>query len=115
MKQQQPELYTLHGTSETFIKLPGLTMPFYHTEPLLYKIRLEGKCHLNFPSPKWLYLHLMIDDYLLYVNKFLPNTANRYLYILAIQTTIMVTMLVVCIGIQIHQQWQCVVSLILFI
>ncbi len=82
VKQQQPAVYTIHGHSETFVKLPGLTMPFYHTEPLLYKIRFEGKCYSpHYSEGVWLYLHLMIDDYLLYVNKFLPNTANRYQYL----------------------------------
>jgi hypothetical protein len=80
-KEQQPSWYTLLGYSETFVKLPGLTMPFYHTQPLLYKIRFEGKCYSPHSTQAWLYLHLMIDDYLLYVNKFLPNTANRYQYL----------------------------------
>jgi hypothetical protein len=81
VKQQQPNSYTLHGYSETFVKLPGLTMPFYHTQPLLYKIRFEGKCYSQHSIGIWLYLHLMIDDYLLYVDKFLPNTPNRYKYL----------------------------------
>ena len=80
VKQQQPRVYDLHGPSETFVKLPGLTMPFYHTEPLLYKIKFEGKCYSPHAKAIWLYLRLMIDDHLLYVNKFLPNTANRYQY-----------------------------------
>jgi hypothetical protein len=81
VKQQQPSGYTLLGYSETFVKLPGLTMPFYHTQPLLYKIRFEGKCLSSHSASIWLYLHLMIDDYILYVDKFSPNTANRYQYL----------------------------------
>jgi hypothetical protein len=81
VKQQQPREYILHGHSETFVKLPSLTMPFYHTQPLLYKIRFEGKCYSPHSKSIWLYLHLMIDDYILYVDKFLPNTANRYQYL----------------------------------
>jgi hypothetical protein len=81
VKQQEPSQYDLLGRSETFVKLPGLTMPFYHTEALLYKIRFEGKCSSPHSTATWLNLHLMIDDYLLYVDKFLPNTANRYQYL----------------------------------
>ncbi|CAF0875828.1 unnamed protein product [Adineta steineri] len=56
IKQQLPHVFLIQGPSETFVKVPGLTMRFYHTEPLLYKIKFEGKY------------------------KFLPNTANRYQY-----------------------------------
>jgi hypothetical protein len=81
IKQQSPIVYTVQGHSQTFVKIPGLTMPFYHTQPLLYKIRYEGKCYSPHSRAIWLYLRLMIDDYLLYVNKFLPNTADRYQYL----------------------------------
>ncbi|CAF0838646.1 unnamed protein product [Adineta steineri] len=80
IKQQLPESFAIQGSSETFVKVPGLTMPFYHTEPLLYKIKFEGNCYSPHPKQIWLYLRLMINDNLLYVNKFLPNTANRYQY-----------------------------------
>ncbi|UJR06616.1 hypothetical protein I4U23_010900 [Adineta vaga] len=81
VKQQLPRVFTLHGPSETFVKLPGLTIPFYHTQPLLYKIKFEGKCFSPHSKAIWLYLRLMIDDYLLYINRVLPNTADRYKYI----------------------------------
>ena len=79
-KQQQPRSYTLNGFSETFVKLPGTTLEFIHTEPLLYKVRFEGKCYTPDARGIWLYLHLMVDDSVLYVDKFLPNTAERYKY-----------------------------------
>ncbi|CAF1549078.1 unnamed protein product [Adineta ricciae] len=81
VKQQLPRSFELQGPSETFVKLPGLTLPFYHTQPLLYKIKFEGKCYSPHSKGIWLYLRLMIDDYLLYINRLLPNTANRYQYI----------------------------------
>ncbi|CAF1003140.1 unnamed protein product [Adineta steineri] len=80
IKQQLPEIFTIQGPSETFVKVPGLTMPFYHTEPLLYKIKFEGRCHSPHSKATWLHLRFMINENLLYVNKFLPNTANRYQY-----------------------------------
>jgi hypothetical protein len=55
-------------------------MAFQHTQALLYKIRFEGKCYSSHSKAIWLFLHLMIDDYLLYVDKFLLNEANRYTY-----------------------------------
>ena len=79
-KQQQPRAYTLHSYSETFAKLPGTTMTFYHTEPMLYKIRFEGKCHSPHATSIWFYVRLMVDDYILYVDQLLPNTADRYKY-----------------------------------
>ncbi|CAF4966915.1 unnamed protein product [Rotaria sp. Silwood1] len=79
-KMQQPRSYTIHGASSTFVKVPGLTIPFYHTEPLLYKIRLEGKAYSPHSRGVWMFARLMIDDYLLYVNKLVPNTADRYKY-----------------------------------
>ena len=85
-KQQQPRVYTLQGSSETFVKLPGTTLAFHHTEPLLYKVRFEGKCYSQHAQNIWLYLHLMVDDYLLYVDKFLPNTDDRYKHIAGYST-----------------------------
>ena len=79
-KQQQPRVYTLHGGSETFFKLPGTTLALHHTEPLLYKVRFEGKCYSPHAHLIWLYLHLMVDDHVFFANKFLPNTADRYKY-----------------------------------
>jgi hypothetical protein len=79
-KQQQPRAYTIHSQSETFAKLPGTAMTFYHTEPMLYKIRFEGKCHSPHATSTWLYLRLMVDNYLLYTDRFLPNTADRHKY-----------------------------------
>ena len=79
-KQQQPRSYALQGFSETFVKLPGTTLTFHHKEPMLYKVRFEGKCYTAHGGPIWLYLHLMVDDYLLYVDTFLPNTVDRYKY-----------------------------------
>ena len=79
-KQQQPRSYALQGFSETFVKLPGTTLAFHHSEPLLYKVRFEGKCYTPHAASTFLYLHLMVDDYLLYVDRFLSNTAERYNY-----------------------------------
>ncbi|CAF0864366.1 unnamed protein product [Adineta steineri] len=78
VKQQLPNSFAIQGPSETYVKVPGLTIPFHHTEPLLYKIKFEGKCYSPQFSSIWLYLRFMINDNLLYVDKFLPNTANRY-------------------------------------
>ncbi|CAF1967222.1 unnamed protein product [Rotaria magnacalcarata] len=80
IKQQQPRGYMIHGHSEEFVKLPGLTMTFQHTMPVLYKIRFEGTCFSTHSSQIWLYLRLMINDYLFYVDKFVPNAADRYRY-----------------------------------
>ncbi|CAF3626521.1 unnamed protein product, partial [Adineta steineri] len=33
IKQQLPHVFLIQGPSETFVKVPGLTMRFYHTEP----------------------------------------------------------------------------------
>ncbi|CAF3331595.1 unnamed protein product [Rotaria sp. Silwood2] len=81
VKKQNPILFLINGPSEIFVKLPGLTMAFYHTEPLLYKIRFEGKCYSKHAKSVWLYLHLMINDYVLYVDKFVPNTDSRFQYV----------------------------------
>ncbi|CAF0909090.1 unnamed protein product [Adineta steineri] len=81
VKRQLPEQFIIQGPSQTFVKVPGLTMPFQHTESLLYKIKFEGKCLSPHSAPTWLHLRFMINDNLLYANKFLPNTANRYQYI----------------------------------
>ncbi|CAF0987304.1 unnamed protein product [Adineta steineri] len=67
IKQQLPISFTSQGPSEIFVKLPGLTMPFHHTEPLLYKIKFEGRCYSPHSSLIWLYLRLMINDNLLYI------------------------------------------------
>ncbi|CAF3795439.1 unnamed protein product [Adineta steineri] len=80
IKQQLPHVFLIQGPSETFVKVPGLTMRFYHTEPLLYKIKFEGKCYSPHSKAIFLLLRFMINDNLLYVDKFLPNTANRYQY-----------------------------------
>ncbi|CAF2374327.1 unnamed protein product [Rotaria sp. Silwood2] len=74
--QQRPRIYEIQGHTEAFVKVPGLTIPFHHTVPLLYKIQFEGSCYSG--QSAWLYLRFMIDDYLLYVDKFVPNTNDRY-------------------------------------
>ncbi|CAF0838722.1 unnamed protein product [Adineta steineri] len=80
IKQQVPRVFPIQGPSQTFVKVSGLTMPFHHTEPLLYKIKYEGRCLSSYFNSTWLHLRFMIDDNLLYLDKFLPNTANRYQY-----------------------------------
>ncbi|CAF0862638.1 unnamed protein product [Adineta steineri] len=81
VKQQLPNTFAIQGPSETFVKVPGLTLPFNHVEPLLYKIKFEGRCVLPYSKVTWFHLRFMINDNLLYIDKFLPNTANRYQYI----------------------------------
>ncbi|CAF0908815.1 unnamed protein product [Adineta steineri] len=80
VKQQLPHIFMIQGPSETYVKVPGLSMPFHHTEPLLYKIKFEGRCYSPHSKGIWSYLRFMINDNLLYVDKFLSNTANRYQY-----------------------------------
>ena len=75
---KQRGYYTNQGPSETFLKMVGLTMAFSHTKPVLYKIRFQGQCYTPHSKLAFLYLRLMIDDHLLYVDKLWPNTANRY-------------------------------------
>ncbi|CAF1467348.1 unnamed protein product [Adineta steineri] len=81
VKQQLPNTFAIQGPSETFVKVPGLTLPFNHIEPLVYKIKFEGRCVSHHFNETWFHLRFMINDNLLYIDKFLPNTANRYQYI----------------------------------
>ena len=48
---------------------------------MLFRVQFQGKCHFPQSTHTALYLHLMINDYVLYANKFVPNMAERYKYI----------------------------------
>ena len=80
MKLQSNAGYAINQASDTFDKVPGLTMSFYHAEPLLFKVQFEGKCYSPMTQIT-LFLRLMINDYVLHLDKFAPNTADRYKYL----------------------------------
>ncbi|CAF1057700.1 unnamed protein product [Didymodactylos carnosus] len=78
VKQQQPLTFIIENSSEIFEKVPGLTTQFYHTQPLLYKIRFDGVCTTY--SGVWTraFVRLMVDDSLLYGFQLTPNTVDRW-------------------------------------
>ncbi|CAF0956374.1 unnamed protein product [Didymodactylos carnosus] len=78
IKYQKPMTFIVSGESDTFSKVTGLTVPFYHKQPLLYEIKFVGTCHVPHSSGVLLFVRLMIDDYLLYGDKLLPNNVERY-------------------------------------
>lgn len=80
VRQQSPTSYKIQGASTAFVKLPNLTVSFDHEEPLLFEVQFDGKCYSSTTNRTWFYIHLMVNDHVLYVNKFVSNTADRYRY-----------------------------------
>lgn len=53
-------------------------MSFHHTEPTLFRVQVQGKYYVPHSTATWFFGHLMINDYVLYVDKFVPNNAKRH-------------------------------------
>jgi hypothetical protein len=76
-KFQEPTIFTITNESDIYTKVTGFTAAFSHTEPLLYKIKFDAICH----SPNdgiWVFPRIMVNDYLIYNDKLIENTASRY-------------------------------------
>ncbi|CAF3831844.1 unnamed protein product, partial [Rotaria sp. Silwood1] len=65
------------GESNVYAKVTGFTATFYHTEPLLFKIRFDAICHISNPSA-WVFPRIMVNDLLIYNDKLIKNTEDRY-------------------------------------
>ncbi|CAF4292883.1 unnamed protein product, partial [Rotaria sordida] len=76
-KFQEPTTFSIAGESDTYTKVTGFTAAFSHSEPLLYKIKLDAICH-NPNGAIWMFPRIMVNDYLIYNDKLIQNTADRY-------------------------------------
>lgn len=74
--KQTDRVFDFTSVVPGFVKIPGLSLVFYHAQPRLYKIRAQGNYntmgihHLSF-------LRIMIDGKILIYNKLYPNNAQR--------------------------------------
>lgn len=73
---QSADRFSLNTVSSNFIKIPGLSLVFYHAKPRLYKIRLQGHLYTVSLDTRTL-MRFMIDDHILSSNKLYPNTEQR--------------------------------------
>lgn len=74
--RQNQRQFILDAVSNTFVKVPGLSLVFYNDHPRLFRISIQGQAYnrvLNCMS----FVKIMIDEHILIANKLFPNTDAR--------------------------------------
>lgn len=74
---QEPIQFRIQGPSDFYVKVTGLNMAFHHTVPLLYKVNFYAVCW-NSAERVFALPRLMVDNYLVYNDKFVRNTEYRH-------------------------------------
>lgn len=74
-KFQLEDVHVITTVSDTFEKIPGLSLLFYHSQPRLYRIRIQGSICINQPGYVW--VRILVDDQVPYANQLLPNNNLR--------------------------------------
>lgn len=64
--------FDLNTATSTFVGIPGLIVPVYHTTPILYKIWFLAGYYMTTPGGSS-FIRILIDDYSLTGNRLLPK------------------------------------------